>query len=86
MSEHEKPKDVFSLLAGFHHTLHGAMSDKHGSPKLTAFVRVTVLLLGLGLAGAILWHSLLTMPKALAALISSATAFRVIRWYWRRGR
>ena len=85
MSDHEKPKDVLSLLGGFHKALGSAVSGKHGGPKLTAFARVMVLLLGLGLAGPILWHVLWTMPTVLAVFIASGVMLRLGRWCYRRG-
>ena len=84
--EHEKPKDVFSLLGGFYQGLQAAVSGKHGDPGRTALARVAVLVLGFGCAAPILWAALRTMPAPLGVLIILFVAFRVVRWYWRRGR
>jgi len=84
VSEHERPKDVFTLLGGFYLALHRAVSGEHGSPAVTALARVTVLLLGLGCAGPILWAALRDMPAALALFLGAALVLRVVRWFLRR--
>ena len=85
MSKDERPTDATDLLRAVYRKTREVTSGNHGSPGLTGFSRVMLLLVVLAFGGSILWAALWSMPTALVVFIASVVVIRLVRWSYRRG-
>jgi hypothetical protein len=58
----------------------------YSNPARVWLVRLLLVMVTAPIVAPILWNALVTMPPALAVFVGSAFIFRIVRWYWRRGR
>lgn len=82
----DKPRDVLQFLAAVNRRVYTELRGEHGNRPRTALVRLTVLVVVLGLAGPILWAAILNMPPALVVIVGLFILVRVGRWYAKRNR
>lgn len=81
MSESKRPKDALGLLWAIHRQLQREVKGEPGNPARMWFFRVLVLVVGLPVAGPVLWHALLHMPIGLWLLFGGCLTYRLVRWY-----